>query len=629
MTEIETLFRAGGPLAAAAGDRYEVREGQIAMAQAVARRFDDGGVLLVEAPTGTGKSVAYLVPAILRVPERLRTVVVTANIALQEQLVTKDLPALQKVLGVEFKFALAKGISNFLCLASFDDALGDRAFGAAPGERAEWDPLMAWASTTAAGDLSELSVELSPRLRAAVTTTTDDCPGKKCRRYADCWAMAARRRYACADVIVTNYHLFFVDLAIKRADGNGVFPPYDLVVLDEAHQAADIARDFFGSRVTHSAIKWALRPLPPEDRADLERDSERFFRSLAGRKKQRVTQSGELDGAAAIAAGLSAAAERMEDLAGRELVEEVAAKTAQCARRARTASEALLRADAFEDPDQVVFVERPTTERGLPAVCAKPIRVAPLLAEALFDARPPRAIVATSATLTAGGEFDFMTQELGAFEAGTLQVPSPFDHRGAALLVVPTDLPDPRNGEFAGRVAEVLVETVRAARGRTLGLFTSYRVLDEAHRALLAARLPYRVLRQGEAPRTRLIEQFRDDVSSVLLGTSSFWEGIDVQGESLTAVLIDRLPFDHPEDPVLEAISERDRGWFMRYSLPRAIISFRQGFGRLIRSRTDRGVIVVCDRRIVDKPYGSRFVRSLPVGVRLVRSLDAAEEVLR
>jgi ATP-dependent DNA helicase DinG len=440
--------------------------------------------------------------------------------------------------------------------------------------------------------------------------------------------MAARRRYAAADVIVTNYHLFFVDLAIKLADGQGVFPPYDLVVLDEAHQAADIARDFFGSRVTLGAIRWALRPLPPEDRFATEETATRFFRSLTDRKKQRVTQAGELAGAGAVAALLGESAARMEDLATRELVEEVAAKTTQCASRARAAADALLQAEACSDPDRVVFVERAATEHGFPAVCMKPIRVAPLLSEALFDARPPRAIVATSATLTTSGDFGFMEQELGAYEAETLQVPSPFDHRGAALLVVPTDLPDPRNGEFAGRVSEVLVETVRAARGRTLGLFTSYRVLDEAHRALVGARLPYRVLRQGEAPRTRLIEQFRDDVSSVLLGTSSFWEGIDVQGESLSAVLIDRLPFDHPEDPVLEAISERDRNWFMRYSLPRSIISFRQGFGRLIRSRTDRGVIVVCDRRIVDKPYGSRFVRSLPAGVRLVRSLDAAAEVL-
>jgi ATP-dependent DNA helicase DinG len=609
------------------------------MAAAIARTFEDGGCLFVEAPTGTGKSHAYLVPAIYQAARNsTRTVVVTANIALQEQLIAKDLPMLQAALPEwPFQYALAKGIGNYLCLEKWQDAEAESLLHN-DDDRATWNMLTDWKNQTIQGDLSELPIELPPRTRASITTTADDCIGKKCSHYAECHGMAARRRVNAAQVIITNYHLFFADLAIKsaEADTSGILPAYSLVVLDEAHQAADISRDFFGWRVTMGMVRWATRMLPAADQDRVVTAAQSYFKRVAvgpgpnkERVKLRIIKPGEVDGEA-LANLLDGAAAKIGQRKAIEMVQTDKAKLEKCETRTRSLSAQLRALDTLAGSDNCVyFAERANNPKGYWSVGMKAIDVAKILSGALFESESIRAIVATSATLTTAGKFDFITHQLGAYSADELIVPSPFDHHGAAVLVVPRDLPDPKHAMFAEVVAEVVADTVRGARGRTLALFTSYRVLEEAHRHLVAQRLPYRILKQGDMPRTQLIDAFRSDVSSVLLGTSSFWEGIDVQGEALSAVVIDRLPFEHPDDPVFEAIVERDpRGWFMGYSLPKSIIEFRQGFGRLIRSRTDRGVIVVCDRRIVDKPYGAKYVRSLPAGVELHRSLDVVSKML-
>jgi ATP-dependent DNA helicase DinG len=637
---LSDVFAPDGPLAKSAGSRYEVRDGQVRMAQAVAAKFAGGGCLFVEAPTGTGKSVAYLVPAIEQAAiGRTRTVVVTANIALQEQLITRDLPYLQAAFPEwSFTFALAKGIGNYLCLAKWQDAIAESLV-LGGDDRDVWRMLEDWVGTTVNGDLSELATELQPRVRMAVTTTADECIGKKCDHYANCHGMEARRRIQSAQVVVTNYHLFFADLSIKAGEDDtaGILPAYSLVVLDEAQNAADIARDFFGWRVTMGMTRWAVRMLPERDRDRVATEAENFFRRVADgpgpkgeRVKLRITKPAEVDGSA-LSNLLLTAADKLGAKKAIELVQADKAKLEKCETRARALAFQLAALDSLAASDNCVyFGERPPNPKGYWSVGMKAIDVASILENALFGSKVIRSIVATSATLTTAGKFDFILGQLGAYDADELIVPSPFDHNGAAVLVVPRDLPDPKHAMFAEVVAEVVDQTVRAARGRTLALFTSYRVLDVAYQYLMQQRdLPYRILKQGDMPRTKLIDEFRRDVSSVLLGTTSFWEGIDVQGESLSAVVIDRLPFEHPDDPVFEAICERNpRGWFMQYSLPKSIIEFRQGFGRLIRSRTDRGAIVVCDRRIVDKPYGVKYVRSLPEGVRLHRSLDVVAQML-
>jgi ATP-dependent DNA helicase DinG len=638
--DVSTVFSATGPLAKLVGDRYEVRDGQVAMSEAIARTFDAGGRLFVEAPTGTGKSVAYLVPAIQQAAKsNTRTIVVTANIALQEQLIAKDLPMLQRALPeVKFTFALAKGIGNYLCLDRWQDAVAESLV-TGGGDDQSWRELQDWSGTTATGDLSELTTELPPRVKLAVTTTADDCVGKTCKFYGECYAMAARRKIQQAQIVVTNYHLFFADLAIKSTgeDTSGILPAYSLVVLDEAHQAADISRDFFGWRLTMGMVRWATRMLPHKDQDAVVGVAESFFRAVGRgpgpkgeRVKMRIVKDGEVDGEQ-LANLLYGAAAKLEAKTANELVSDAKAKLTKCADRARVLASQLEQLKSLSRRDNnVYFAEAPTNAKGYWSIGMKAIDVSQILGPALFESVTIRAIVATSATLTVSGKFDFVMDQLGANDdADELSVPSPFDHAGAAILVVPRDLPDPKHSLFAERVAEVVEETIRVARGRTLALFTSYRVLETTYDYLRRQRCPYSILKQGDMPRTKLIDAFRSDVSSVLLGTDSFWEGIDVQGEALSAVVIDRLPFDHPSDPVFEAICERDpKGWFMKYAVPRSIIEFRQGFGRLIRSRTDRGVIVVCDCRIVEKPYGAKYIRSLPAGVQMYRNLDAAAKLL-
>lgn len=645
MSTIEGVFSKDGPLAAATGPKYEVRAGQVEMAKAVAHVFAEGGTLFVEAPTGTGKSCAYLVPAIARVPHRDKTVIVTANIALQEQLVSKDLPMLRAALGVDFQYALAKGVSNYLCRDRWKDAIAESLVDGTADD-AEWDMLQEWATSTIDGDLSELPVELPPRIRLKVTTTSDECIGKKCDYYGECHAVAARKRVQKADIVVTNYHLFFADLAIKAMSEatSGVLPEHSLVVLDEAHQAQDIGRDFFGWRITLGSIRWAIRMLSEKQKDPILVRADAFFRRVGSgngpkgeRVALRITRPGEV-AAKALADAMTDAAKALDLRAENEVVDGDREKLKKCADRSRMLAGQLDQLEVLmSGEEQVYYAEPPDNPKGTWAVGMKPIEVADVLESNLFPTsttkpKTIRAVVATSATLAterADTKFDYITSALGAYEAETLTVESPFDHRGAAVLVVPRDLPDPNNSLFVERVVEVVEDTVRAARGRTLALFTSYRILQATYTHLMGLGLPYRILRQGDVPRTKLIAMFREDVSSVLLGTSSFWEGIDVPGEALSAVVIDKLPFERPDDPIVEAIREKHaRSWFQRYLLPRSVIAFRQGFGRLIRTRTDRGAIVVCDRRLVDKPYRFKYIRSLPAGVELQRDLEVVASML-
>lgn len=637
-TEIDAIFAADGPLAKAAGDAYEVRDGQIEMANAVMRNFTDGCSLFVEAGTGTGKTRAYLVPAML-VASALgkRTVVVTANIALQEQLIAKDLPALCAALPhLNVAYALAKGIGNYVCRERWQDAFAESLMSS---DRAGWKMIEEWVSTTSTGDLSELKIELDSRKRAAITTTADDCIGRKCPHYEQCFGMMARKAVREAQIVVTNYHLFFADLALRMSnpDTKGILPNYDYVVLDEAHNAADISRDFFGWRISFGQVRWATRMLSQSDQAAILPIAEAYFARVGAgdgprgqRVKMRIRNEREIDGAA-LAAKLLEAQKKLDEKAGLELERVAKAKLMKCSDRAGEVAARIEQLDSLVNRDNnVYFAVPPSHPNGYWSVQMRPIDVSEILGPALFESQTISAIVATSATLTANGKFDFILNQLGAVGSDCLSVPSPFDHHGRAVLVVPRDLPDPKHSLFIERVSEVVDETVRAARGRTLALFTSYRVMDAAYQHLMSMQHPYRILKQGDMPRTKLIAEFRSDVTSVLLGTDSFWEGIDVQGESLSAVVMDRLPFERPDDPIVEAIAERDpRGWFAHYLLPKSVITFRQGFGRLIRSQQDRGAIIVCDKRIIDKPYGRQYTRSLPDGVTLERAIDAVAEILR
>jgi ATP-dependent DNA helicase DinG len=644
----------------------------VEFAHAVDAAMASGGHLLAEAPTGTGKSIAYIVPAVRHAllaegraeltdnqqaaagaRARGRSVIVTANIALQEQLVKKDLPLLSKILPQSFRFALLKGRNNYLCL--------DRLTNGSPGkprieDEHERDQIVEWSKTTESGDKSELSFEPKLDVWKRFSVSSDECPGDACEFYSECYAEKAKKDARAAHIVVTNYNYFY----------RSVFDPtpHGFTILDEGHKMVEIARDVFGFRITAGGIKW----IGSGELLDRERD-DYFARLLAHKKsgnyKSRLRLVNEVP-SDALCAQLDDIARsyaykivekendlpNLEDAERRRKMKEIRLLERKVERACviMTQLEAASRvvspppAPWRPHPDapgwywdgasevksevdlvrveNVFFIE----EDGESAVLlSKPISVAEILREKLFV--PGSSVTVTSATMTAAGTFDHLVRDAGVVSPSTLVAQSPFDWTRQALLVVPHDIREPDlSEEFAIDVAEKCAKTIELARGRTLCLFTSNKNMNRTHVRLREC--GYRVLRQGEMPRAQLIDEFRRDIHSVLLGVASFWAGVDVQGESLSCVVIDRLPFTPPGDPVMDAIKERDeRGFFKHHVLPRAIVEFKQGFGRLIRSVNDRGVVVVLDRRVRDK-YGGVFLRSVPDGVRVSSRIEDVKNFL-
>jgi len=599
---------------------YKPRPGQVAMARAVEQCLREERNLLVEGPTGTGKSLAYLVPAILRsVRTGGRIAVVTANIALQEQLVSKDLPLLAELLPWSFSFSLIKGRNNYLCLDRLAEEQDKSSFKhrRVKGLLKQYRDTLKWAKSTKDGDKSELPFEPDGRVWGCFAVTADECKGQDCRSFADCHAEKAKKGAEDADIFVTNYHMLFADLSVKAASGGtaSVLPEYDYVICDEAHKAADIARDFFGFRVTEASVRFASRLLgrlnETELYDDLESQATEMFYDLkklyrSGSYKTRFKKPPENIRWEPLRDTLHEIAGLFGDASEEAADKDERASFRKAATTASRMAENISQAMSMSDQNMVYFLEE--LSNGAVALKGKPISASALLRDPLFGRC--RSVVLTSATLAVGGGFRHVIDELGVPDPKQLVVESPFDFRKQALLIVPDGMPPPTAGNYPGAVAAAVSDVIKLAGGRTLGLFTSYRNLSVAHEKALSS--GFTVMRQGEMPRMTLVERFRKDEKSVLLGTESFWAGVDVPGSSLSCVVIDRLPFPTPDDPVLDALTERHRDWFMRYSVPRAIIAFKQGFGRLIRSVDDRGVVVVLDQRIATKSYGHLFLNSLP-----------------
>lgn len=600
---------------------YEMREGQVALARVVDEAMRDRRHALGEGPCGTGKGIAYGVPSVWHAHhEKKRVVIATANIALQEQLVEKDLPLLREVLPWPFTFALLKGRNNFLCIDRLreSEARGELAGLYDDEQDRQAEAVLEWARRTQTGDVSELPFVPLPQVWSKASVGSDECKGDDCPFRDDCFAERAKAVAREADIVVTNYHMLFAHLAVRRETGQDlVLPPFDLLVCDEAHEAAEIARDFFGFTVSEHAITRLARTatdLGDRKLADRlrQRAGELFDRAAAFARSPayrcRLQQPGFV-ATALLARELEALAKLGEAIAGDELrAREMRATGRNTVRLARTAGARIEEAAQQSDPGKVYWIDLDGRDRA--KLKAKPIDVSALLREELFGAT--ESVTLVSATLTTGGTFDFVRGELGVPD-GALEVvaESPFDFQSQALLVVPDEgLPEPRDAEFADAAADFVGRVMDLCDGRTLGLFTSYRVLNAVYDRVSGN--GHRVLRQGDLPRTELARIFKEDVRSVLLGTESFWTGIDVPGEALTGLVIDKLPFPHPEDPVVSAICERDPQAFNNYLVPKAIITLRQGVGRLIRSQQDIGVVVLLDRRIAEKRYGRRFLRSLP-----------------
>ncbi len=614
---IDNVFGPDG-LFASCFANYEMREGQVALAHTIDNAIRNDRHCLCEGPCGVGKVLAYAVPAIYyATTDSKRVVVATANIALQEQLIHKDLPTLAKILPSRFSFALIKGRNNYVCkdrlatasVRGFPD-VGD----VGKEDYKQWVRLVAWAKASAKGDVSELDFVPSPRLWSSLSALGDECKGSECKFAETCFYETARELAFKADIVVTNYHLLFAHLSVGRRMGqSGVLPAYNALVLDEAHAAADIARDFFGFSVSELSLKRLAKQAEQIGQHDLAKrvrsETEAFFARIprSDRPKRRIKSEGLVS-----AAGLLPLLRTLHSFASQksdapQIDRETRALARVVARLSETTADRISEVASLSDPNKVYWVE--SNGSGRPKLCGKPIQVGDVLASELFKKTPSVSLV--SATMTSGGNFDYIRHEVGApDDAIELIVPSPFDFERQALLVLPEDLPDPRDPGFADAVARVFLQVIDLCQGRTLGLFTSYRNLNAVHERLRG--IPYRLLRQGDLPRSELVRIFREDVASVLLGTESLWTGIDVAGQALTGLVIDKLPFPPPDDPVIETICEHDPQAFRNHLLPRAIIALRQGIGRLIRSQSDVGVAVLLDRRLADRAYGHRVLASLP-----------------
>jgi ATP-dependent DNA helicase DinG len=587
---------------------YERRPEQIALTEAVERALESGEHLLAEAGTGTGKSLAYLIPAL---ESGQRVVVATATKALQEQLLTKDVPIAAAALGRKVDVAVLKGRQNYLCRKSVHSlALLGGALMKTSEDALAYDRLLPWIESTESGDRAELQEEPSHTLWSELAVGADRCAGRRCPFLSSCFAEAARERAGEAELVIANHALYFADVALRGGgdDGPRVLPPHDAVVFDEAHRLEESAATWLGGRVSAPGIRRfvgdvdracreAQIPFPASAVDRVERAAERLLRAVApvsGRKRLREppVEPGLVlvDALAALGDALKGQKDELEDLSKRAV--RFAVEVESCL-----------------DPNsaEVVVWAEPD------AVAWAPVDVSADLRRLLWNDGPTAILV--SATLQTSGGFQFPRRRLGLDEPRELAVGSPYDYGGQTLLYVPRTMPDPRAADALDRVAEEVVELCALSRGRALVLTSSYRALD-AIAERVRGQIPYEVLVQGEAPRERLAERFRDETDSVLIATSTFWQGIDVPGEALSLLVIDKLPFGAPGDPLVEARCERierDGGdWFREYSLPTAVLQLRQGFGRLIRGHGDRGVVAILDPRLRTRGYGRAFLQALP-----------------
>jgi len=597
---------------------FSHRASQQAMAQAIAQAIESRETLICEAGTGTGKTFAYLVPAIL---SGCKVLISTGTRNLQDQLFHRDLPQVRDALGVPVRAALLKGRANYLCRHRLTLALEDPARHD-PQLRAQLRQIQDWSKTTRRGDVAELAMPEDAPVWPAVTSTSDNCLGQTCGQWQDCHLVAARREAQAADLVVVNHHLFCADLALKDEGFGEILPGADCFILDEAHQLPEVATGFFGVLVSARQVLDLARdteleyrreagdaPELPERAAGLRRAAQDLRLSLGEGDRRGPWQ--DLIGDPEPVLALAALVRRLQSLAkGLQALQGRGKGLDACLGRAHELAARMALLTAPVGADQVRWFE--VQGRGL-RLHQTPLEVAAVFRQQ-FD-RQRAAWVFTSATLAVGDSFTHFAGQLGIDGATTARWDSPFDYARQALWFVPRGLPEPADPLYNAAVLDLACELVGYSQGRAFLLFTSHRALREVADGL-AGRISFPLLVQGSAPRGELLRRFRDLGNAVLLGTASFWEGVDVPGEALSCVIIDRLPFASPGDPVLaariEALRRRGGNPFAEFQLPQAVIALKQGAGRLIRGGSDRGVLVVCDPRLLRRSYGHTFLASLP-----------------
>jgi ATP-dependent DNA helicase DinG len=626
-------FFSPGGLLSRTHPAYEFRRGQLQMAQAVEQAIEERRHLIVEAGTGTGKTLAYLMPAIR---SGKRVIISTGTKNLQEQLFYKDVPFLEKALFPDGNRALSvcymKGRNNYLCRKKLYD-LTDQPVLNGLDEIEQYRAIAAWEQTTQTGDRAELAdLPEASALWHKLDARADTCTGQKCPAWEKCFITEMRRRALESDIVIVNHHLFFADLGIKQqaegAPDAGILPDAAVVIFDEAHELEDVAGSYFGISVSAARFEELCR-----DVENFLQRNRNYTASFSGAIKTLRERSAFFFSLLPEGDGRFAFENRHEFLEenGDEFlavqqalvriaseIENMPSKPEEAFSFARRAQELHVQLGfvlEHEDPNTVFWIERRRAgrEKHHVSLQATPIDVGPVLREALWS-KLDTAIL-TSATLAVGGGFDYIRSRLGVDHARDLVLPSHFDYQSQALFYVPPDLPDPRTPQFGPKAAERIRRLLEITRGRAFVLFTSYAQMRDIYQRLLGE-IEFPMLLQGDAPKSALLEEFRATPHCVLFATSSFWQGVDVQGEQLSCVIIDRLPFAVPSDPVVaarvKAIDSGGGNAFFQYQVPSAVITLKQGFGRLIRSLHDRGLVSLLDNRILKKQYGRVFVESLP-----------------
>jgi ATP-dependent DNA helicase DinG len=632
------FFSPGGALAKT-HPAYEFRRGQLQMAQAVEQALAEKRHLIVEAGTGTGKTLAYLLPVIR---SGKRVIISTGTKNLQEQLFYKDIPFLEQALfpNGEGKLSVCymKGRNNYLCKKKLYD-LTDQPVLSGLEEIEHYRAIAAWEKTTHTGDRAELaSLPEASALWHKLDARSDTCLGQKCSAFESCFITEMHRRAMESDIIIVNHHLFFADLAIKQASeyapDAGILPDVGAVIFDEAHELEDVAGSYFGVAVSNQRVEELVRDVE----ASLTRNK-LLSAAMTGALKSLRDRSHLFFSVLPAGEGRFAFENRREFLeengdeflALQQSLERLGAELQNLpskaeeiftfSRRARELQVQLGFLMESEDHNTVFWIERrgsrgasaPNRRTGNVYLQATPIDVAPILKSTLFE--QIETAVLTSATLAVSGGFEYMKRRLGLEHVREVVLPSHYDYARQALFYVPPDLPDARTPQFAAKAADRIRRLLEVTRGRAFVLFTSYAQMNEIYQRLLGE-LEFPMLLQGDAPKSALLEEFRLTPHAVLFGTSSFWQGVDVQGEQLSCVIIDRLPFAVPSDPIVaarvKAIDHAGGNAFFDYQVPAAVITLKQGFGRLIRSLHDRGLLTLLDNRILKKAYGRMFVESLP-----------------
>ncbi len=645
IAETSSFFQPDSPLANAekfGGRPYEYRQQQADMAERTAEVLADGHNLCVEAPTGIGKSFAYLVPAILFAMKQEKPILITTEtINLQEQLIEKDIPILRELLGLEFKASLAKGRSNYICLRRLHMAAGELKGDYLPAESmmGEMDRLAFWAAKTRDGSRSAIEFKISHQTWGYVCCEGGNCAGPKCAHYRSCFYWNARKEWDKSHVIVSNHALFFTDLKIKQEESaeSTLLPPCSAVVIDEAHTLEDNAAQYLGLNISSAGIGYFLNRLfNPESGkgllmragedalelrktvAKIQENTFTFFNMFTQVLDEKSDNLLRLRAANIVPDLLSVELERLRKKLShyskqqddKDYKTELDAQTLKCA----AYSESVFNFLNMTLEEHVYWIEN---ESGKISLHAAPLNVSALLHEILFKKNYP--CILTSATLTVNKTLDYYRSRTGYSHGGEMILDSPFDFAKQARIYIPRNMPEPNDSKYSEAILPEIKRFVSMTNGKAFVLFTSYYMLKQCAERLESffSLNDITLLTQGEdMTRTAMLQKFRDDTNSVIFGTTSFWTGVDVPGEALSNVIITKLPFAVPSHPLIQARSEKieqsGKNAFMEYSLPEAVLKFRQGIGRLIRSKNDTGIVAILDKRIISKRYGKFFLDSIP-----------------